>query len=109
MANAHLSWFQTHFVSGKVLPRAARPTAWHATWLKPCANRWGGANFVVENVNARAARSALPAAKAAPDGYTPLLHHTGMASSPALYRKPQHKTLEDPTWHDQRSADDHHR
>jgi tripartite-type tricarboxylate transporter receptor subunit TctC len=34
-------------------------------------------------------------AKAAPDGYTLLLHHIGMATSPALYRNMRYKTLED--------------
>ena len=56
----------------------------------------GGANFVVENVNgAGGTIGATKVAKAAPDGYTLLLHHIGMASSPALYRKLQYKTLED--------------
>ncbi len=55
-----------------------------------------GANFVVENVNgAGGTIGATKVAKAAPDGYTLLLHHIGMASSPALYRKLQYKTLED--------------
>jgi tripartite-type tricarboxylate transporter receptor subunit TctC len=34
-------------------------------------------------------------AKAAPDGYTLLLHHIGMATSPALYRKMPYDTLGD--------------
>jgi len=34
-------------------------------------------------------------AKAAPDGYTILLHHIGMATSPALYRNLPYKTLDD--------------
>jgi len=34
-------------------------------------------------------------AKAAPDGYTVLLHHIGMATSPALYRKMPYDTLND--------------
>ena len=56
----------------------------------------GGANFVVENVNgAGGTIGATKVAKAAPDGYTLLLHHIGMASAPALYRKLQYKTLED--------------
>ena len=35
-------------------------------------------------------------ARAAPDGYTLLLHHIGMSTSPALYRNMPYKTLEDP-------------
>jgi tripartite-type tricarboxylate transporter receptor subunit TctC len=34
-------------------------------------------------------------AKAAPDGYTLLLHHIGMATAPALYRNLPYKTLDD--------------
>jgi tripartite-type tricarboxylate transporter receptor subunit TctC len=34
-------------------------------------------------------------AKAAPDGYTLLLHHIGMSTSPALYRKMPYDTLGD--------------
>ena len=33
--------------------------------------------------------------KAAPDGYTLLLHHIGMSTAPALYRNLQYKTLDD--------------
>ena len=56
----------------------------------------GGANFVVENVNgAGGTIGAAKVAKAAPDGYTLLLHHIGMASAPSLYRKLSYKPLED--------------
>jgi tripartite-type tricarboxylate transporter receptor subunit TctC len=56
----------------------------------------GSANFVVENVNgAGGTIGASKVAKASPDGYTLLLHHIGMASAPALYRKLSFKTLED--------------
>jgi tripartite-type tricarboxylate transporter receptor subunit TctC len=56
----------------------------------------GGANFVVENVNgAGGTIGATKVAKAAPDGYTLLLHHIGMASAPALYRKLQYQPLQD--------------
>jgi tripartite-type tricarboxylate transporter receptor subunit TctC len=34
-------------------------------------------------------------AKAAPDGYTILIHHIGMSTAPALYRKLAYKPLED--------------
>jgi hypothetical protein len=36
-----------------------------------------------------------PAAKARADGYTLLLYHIGMATSPALYRKLPYDTLND--------------
>ncbi len=56
----------------------------------------GGANFVVENVNgAGGTIGASKVAKAAPDGYTLLVHHIGMAAAPALYRKLSFKTLDD--------------
>jgi tripartite-type tricarboxylate transporter receptor subunit TctC len=55
-----------------------------------------GATIVVENVGgAGGTLGANKVAKAAPDGYTLLLHHIGMATSPALYRNLPFKTLED--------------
>ena len=56
----------------------------------------GGAIFVVDNVNAAGGTiGAAKVAKAAPDGYTLLVHNIGMAAAPALYRKLSFKTLED--------------
>jgi tripartite-type tricarboxylate transporter receptor subunit TctC len=55
-----------------------------------------GATIVVENVGgAGGTLGANKVAKAAPDGHTLLLHHIGMATSPALYRNLPFKTLED--------------
>ena len=55
-----------------------------------------GATIVIENVGgAGGTLGATKVAKAAPDGYTLLLHHIGMATSPALYRNMQYKTLDD--------------
>lgn len=51
---------------------------------------------VIENVGgAGGTLGAAKVAKAAPDGYTLLLHHIGMATSPALYRNLTYKTLDD--------------
>ena len=51
---------------------------------------------VIENVGgAGGTLGAAKVAKAAPDGYTVLLHHIGMATSPALYRKMSYDTLGD--------------
>ena len=51
---------------------------------------------IVENVGgAGGTLGAAKAAKSAPDGYTLLLHHIGMATSPALYRNMPYKTLDD--------------
>lgn len=51
---------------------------------------------VIENVaGAGGTLGAAKVAKATPDGYTLLLHHIGMATAPALYRKLPYKPLED--------------
>ncbi len=51
---------------------------------------------IVENVGgAGGTLGAARVAKAAPDGHTFLLHHIGMATSPALYRNMPYKTLDD--------------
>jgi tripartite-type tricarboxylate transporter receptor subunit TctC len=54
------------------------------------------ATLIIENVGgAGGTLGATKVAKAAPDGYTLLLHHIGMATSPALYRNLPYKTLDD--------------
>jgi tripartite-type tricarboxylate transporter receptor subunit TctC len=54
------------------------------------------ATIVIENVGgAGGTLGANKVAKAPPDGHTLLLHHIGMATSPALYRSLPYKTLED--------------
>lgn len=56
----------------------------------------GGQSIIIENVGgAGGTLGAGKVAKAAPDGYTLLLHHIGMATAPALYRSLPYKTLED--------------
>ena len=51
---------------------------------------------VIENVGgAGGTLGAAKVAKAAPDGYTLLLHHIGMATAPALYRSLPYKVLDD--------------
>jgi len=51
---------------------------------------------IIENVGgAGGTLGAAKVAKAAPDGYTLLMHHIGMATSPALYRKMPYDTLGD--------------
>ncbi|MBN8508860.1 MAG: tripartite tricarboxylate transporter substrate binding protein BugD [Burkholderiales bacterium] len=51
---------------------------------------------IIENVGgAGGTLGAAKVAKAAPDGYTLLLYHIGMATSPALYRNLPYKTLDD--------------
>lgn len=78
------------FAAGGPTDRVARDLA------EAMRKNMPGANFVVENVNgAGGTIAATKVAKANPDGYTLLLHHIGMASAPALYRKLQYKPLED--------------
>jgi len=51
---------------------------------------------IIENVGgAGGTIAANRVAKAAPDGYTILIHHIGMSTAPALYRKLPYKPLED--------------
>jgi len=51
---------------------------------------------IIENVGgAGGTLGAAKVAKASPDGYTLLLHHIGMATSPALYRNLPFKVLDD--------------
>src|SRR5688572_21147421 len=55
-----------------------------------------GQPVIIENVGgAGGTLGAAKVAKAAPDGYTLLLHHIGMATSPALYRKMPYDTMND--------------
>lgn len=56
----------------------------------------GGQAIVIDNVaGAGGTLGIAKVAKAAPDGYTLLLTHIGMSTSPALYRNLQWKPLED--------------
>jgi tripartite-type tricarboxylate transporter receptor subunit TctC len=51
---------------------------------------------IIENVGgAGGTLGAAKVSKANPDGYTLLLHHIGMSTSPALYRNMPYKTLDD--------------
>lgn len=56
----------------------------------------GNATIVIDNVaGAGGTLGNAKVAKATPDGYTLLLTHVNMATSPALYRNMQYKALED--------------
>ena len=72
-----------------VVPFAAGgPTDVMARTLSVSLSKSLGQSVVVENkVGAGGTIAAGYVAKAAPDGYTIFLHHNGMASSTALYRK----------------------
>jgi tripartite-type tricarboxylate transporter receptor subunit TctC len=55
-----------------------------------------GTTIIVENVGgAGGTLASMKVAQSASDGYTFLVHHIGMATSPALYRNLKYKTLED--------------
>jgi tripartite-type tricarboxylate transporter receptor subunit TctC len=80
-----------------VVPFAAGgPTDKVARDLAEALRKPLNATLVIENVGgAGGTLGATKVAKAAPDGYTVLLHHIGMSTSPALYRNMQYKTLDD--------------
>src|SRR5512132_1740814 len=72
-----------------VVPFAAGgPTDVVARALGQAMSRTLGQPVVIENkLGAGGTLAAGYVAKAAPDGYTILIHHNGMATAPALYRK----------------------
>ena len=77
------------FAAGGPTDRVARDLA--EAMRKPL-----GTTVVVENVaGAGGTIAANKVAKASQDGHTVLLHHIGMATSPALYRKLPYNTIED--------------
>jgi tripartite-type tricarboxylate transporter receptor subunit TctC len=80
-----------------VVPFAAGgPTDVVARSLAASMTRAMGVSVVVENkVGAGGTVAAGYVAKAAPDGYTFFIHHNGMATSPALYRKLSFNPLTD--------------
>jgi tripartite-type tricarboxylate transporter receptor subunit TctC len=78
------------FAAGGPTDKVARDLA--ETLRKQLNNQ----SVVIENVGgAGGTLGAAKVAKSAPDGYTLLLHHIGMATSPALYRKLPYDTLGD--------------
>lgn len=77
------------FAAGGPTDRVARDLA--EAMRKPL-----GTTVVVENVaGAGGTIGANKVAKAVNDGHTVLLHHIGMATSPALYRKMPYNTMDD--------------
>lgn len=80
-----------------VVPFAAGgPTDKVARDLAEAIRKPLGGTVIIENVGgAGGTLGAAKVAKAPADGYTLLLHHIGMATSPALYRSLPYKTLDD--------------
>jgi len=83
-----------------VVPFAAGgPTDVVARSVAAAMSKSLGQSVVVENrLGAGGTVSAAYGAKAAPDGYTILIHHNGMATAPALYSKLPYKPLTDFTF-----------
>src|SRR5688572_3704907 len=80
-----------------VVPFAAGgPTDVVARTLAASMSKTLGQTVVVENkLGAGGTVAAAQVARAAPDGYTFFIHHNGMATSTALYRKLQYNPLTD--------------
>ena len=80
-----------------VVPFAAGgPTDVVARALGQSMTKTLGQSIVIENkLGAGGTLAAAHVAKAAPDGYTLLIHHNGMATAPALYRKLTYNPLTD--------------
>ena len=80
-----------------VVPFAAGgPTDVVARTLGASMSKTLGQTVVIENkLGAGGTVAAAAVAKAAPDGYTFFIHHNGMATSTALYRKLQYNPLTD--------------
>ncbi len=79
-----------------LVPFAPGPTDTVARIMAQAMSKPLGTTFVVEN---RPSNGGILApellTKANPDGYTILIHHIGMATTPALYRQLRFKPLED--------------
>ncbi len=79
-----------------LVPFAPGPTDTVARIVAQAMTKPIGTSFVVEN---RPSNGGILApellAKANPDGYTIMIHHIGMATTPALYRQLRFKPLED--------------
>ena len=87
LAQAQASW-PTKPITLVVPFAAGGPTDVVARTLGAAMTKSLGQTVVVENkLGAGGTVAATAVAKAAPDGYTFFIHHNGMATAPALYRK----------------------
>jgi len=85
---AHADTYPSRPITLVVPFAAGGPTDVLARTLGASMSKTLGQSIVVENRLGAGGTVAMGAvAKAAPDGYTFLLHHNGMATSPILYRK----------------------
>jgi tripartite-type tricarboxylate transporter receptor subunit TctC len=100
LAATGAAWAQSPFPSRAitvVVPfSAGGPTDTVTRLVADVMSKDLGQQVVVENVGgAGGTLGAARVAKAAPDGYTLLLHHIGMSTSATLYRKLPYDTLKD--------------
>jgi tripartite-type tricarboxylate transporter receptor subunit TctC len=96
MASAALAVYPEKPVTIVVPFAAGGPTDRVARDLGDVLRRQLKQPVIIENVGgAGGTLGAAKVAKAAPDGYTVLLHHIGMATAPVLYRKLSFDTLGD--------------
>ena len=94
-AHAQANW-PTRPITLVVPFAAGGPTDVVARTLGASMTKTLGQTVVVENkLGAGGTVAAAYAAKAAPDGYTFFIHHNGMATAPALYRKLSFDPLKD--------------
>ncbi len=95
-APAHAQGYPTRPITLVVPFAAGGPTDVVARLLGGTMTRTLGQTVVVENrVGAGGTIAAASVARAAPDGYTFLIHHNGMGTAPSLYRKLSYNPLAD--------------
>ena len=95
-ATAALADYPDHPITIVVPFSAGGPTDKVARDLAEALRKPLGQSVIVENVGgAGGTLGAARVARSSNDGYTILLHHIGIATSPALYRKLPYDTLND--------------
>jgi len=93
---AHAQAYPSRNITLVVPFAAGGPTDVVARTVGAAMSRTLGQSVVVENkTGAGGTLAAAFVAKAAPDGYTILIHHNGMATAPGLYRKLPYNPLTD--------------
>ena len=96
VAGAKADTYPSRAVTVVVPFAAGGPTDTVARLVAESMSKTLGQQVIVENVGgAGGTRGAGQVAKAAPDGYTLLIHHIGMATAPSLYRKLPFNVLTD--------------
>lgn len=96
VAGAKADTYPSRAVTVVVPFAAGGPTDTVSRLVAESMSKTLGQQVLVENVGgAGGTRGAGQVAKAAPDGYTLLIHHIGMATAPSLYRKLPFNVLTD--------------